>query len=531
MSVPIVHKTLLSAEDLAVFAQDGYVHLRGAVPSSFTDRVLRAVNAELGNGLTHDDAAALKVNAKSFGSEALLDSVAMRSLFLETGLWSQACALFGVHGAALPPYYAQVALRFPHAEGVPLDVKPWHVDNVTTEMVRPFGLLIGVYLTASPAADCGNLTLWPRGHHALQRLFREQGPRAIRRSLTGRIMTPETPLGEPLQLLTGVGDVVFAHPLLPHRAAPNTSPHVRVAVYFRVYHAALPYDHGAACALRTMPLQNLWALGWSGLRPTLEAGALASGEEPPLCDVDPYEHCDCGAPAIPPLEPLRLVAADGSGKAVGGAAVSGGCGGDGAAPSLSDASLFWVRTSFCAGGWLNWQHVRQFIAAEVPPGAAAVLDVGCASGLLLRSLRDWSGVPFAPFGIDVHWVVRLAPRLFVPDAGGAFARCSMEDFLRDGGVQLGAPREYDMVFWNVWDPYELGGEGFAAVRALAALTAPQGKLVLGLYADTARNEKRVADLRAAIGAAQPPLHVTVRVVERPPLPHRLVVLERALNRI
>jgi SAM-dependent methyltransferase len=195
---------------------------------------------------------------------------------------------------------------------------------------------------------------------------------------------------------------------------------------------------------------------------------------------------------------------------------------------LSDDALFWVRSSFCGGDFSNWERVRRFIALEVPSWARAVLDVGCASGLLLRSLRDWSGVPFAPFGFDVHWVVGLAPHLFAPDcAGGAFARCSMEAFLASGGAQLGAPQQrYDLIFWNVWCAYDLDAAGCAAVQALLGLLAPRGKLVLGLCAsDAARNLARIHDLQGALGAQASPLGASLRVVENKGIPHCLVVLQ------
>jgi ectoine hydroxylase-related dioxygenase (phytanoyl-CoA dioxygenase family) len=87
--------------------------------------------------------------------------------------------------------------------------------------------------------------------------FREHGTRAIVDGF------PALPMPEPLQLTGRAGDVVLAHYALAHAAAPNLGPHVRYAVFFRLYHA----DHDQA---GTRPLTQLWTL-WEGLRDVVPA--------------------------------------------------------------------------------------------------------------------------------------------------------------------------------------------------------------------------------------------------------------------
>lgn len=51
---------------------------------------------------------------------------------------------------------------------------------------------------------------------------------------------PEVALPEPVPVSGRAGDVVLCHYQLAHAAGPNTSPHIRYAVYFRLEHV----DHG-----------------------------------------------------------------------------------------------------------------------------------------------------------------------------------------------------------------------------------------------------------------------------------------------
>jgi len=68
----------------------------------------------------------------------------------------------------------------------------------------------------------------PGSHLLYEEYFRAHGPETL---LTGM---PPVRLPDPLQLTARAGDVFLAHYLLAHTAAPNFSPHVRYAVYFRI---------------------------------------------------------------------------------------------------------------------------------------------------------------------------------------------------------------------------------------------------------------------------------------------------------
>src|ERR1041384_6788659 len=86
-------------------------------------------------------------------------------------------------------------------------------------------------------------------HITYESYFRERG----RRAMSEPLPTPE--VGEPVQLMCGVGDVVLAHYQLGHAAAVNVTDRDRIAVYFRIWLRRMESD-------RWHYLTNIWE-GWN----------------------------------------------------------------------------------------------------------------------------------------------------------------------------------------------------------------------------------------------------------------------------
>lgn len=451
---------------------EGYFVLDKYVERNKTDALLRDINAELGRGMPPEDAAAMRVNAKSFGSSELLEGAKMRSLLFDTGIFNVAARIYGITNVSLPSYYAQVALRFPQSDDN-RHYLPWHIDNVSSEIVRPFGLLIGVFLNELSAEDSGNLTVYPGGHKQLQSSFRTNGTSAIRRLKTGRIVTAsDIELVSPKQLCVSIGDVIFAHPMLPHRAAPNLSPNIRVAIYFRIYNQNLSYDHPSTCILRELGLKNIWALGWTGMKGILE--------ESDVCDIDPFQNCNCGSQDMPLLPLLSdnctdialSHSADGSPK-----------------HSFIERWECWVRTSFCSGSFGFWERSRRFIVDEIPE-AGKILDIGCANGFLLYCLKHWSQSNFEPYGIDPHWCVKFAGLLFPEQKRNNFVQMSLSDYLLEA-ASIHAGIAFDMIYWNVWDNQLIDIDFLQQIVKIMRKLSKEGKLVLGFYGSESRNQERM----------------------------------------
>ena len=144
---------------------------------------------------------------------------------------------------------------------------PWHLDNVQAGGIKGFSLIVGVFLNDTPKPDSGNFTVFPGAHIVLEKHFRKVGCSTnLYRHKYGKIILPDVDIGEQRQILAKAGDIVICHYQLPHRAAPNISSHIRMAVFFWIYHKHLLFEHPVDCNIRYFAMTNLWAKGWAGMK-------------------------------------------------------------------------------------------------------------------------------------------------------------------------------------------------------------------------------------------------------------------------
>ena len=148
----------------------------------------------------------------------------------------------------------QIAIRRAHNVPEPIPPMP-HLDGFASETndldkgkIYNHTVLVGVFLTPVRSEFAGNFTVWPGSHYVYENYFRERGSGAMREP------APALEIGQPLQLLCDVGDVVLAHYQLGHSAAVNTADIDRIAIYFRVWLRSMESD-------RWHYLTNIWD-GW-----------------------------------------------------------------------------------------------------------------------------------------------------------------------------------------------------------------------------------------------------------------------------
>ena len=208
----------------------GFVVLPDILPHERRDAALRAINASLGRGLAPADIP--RFRAQSFAPELQRSGVVL-DLFRGTAAAGAAAALVGREGLEAVTT-GQIALSFPAEQDPPGRPHP-HLDGMYTPdngvpagSVLSFTMLAGMVLSDVETPSSGNLVVWPGSHRVLERYFRERGPKSL---LSGM---PDVDLGRPEPVLARAGDVVLCHYQLAHAAGPNTSPHVRYAVYFRL---------------------------------------------------------------------------------------------------------------------------------------------------------------------------------------------------------------------------------------------------------------------------------------------------------
>ena len=243
------------------FYEHGYVRLPGAVPQEQVRTALRNINASLGdNGI---DPERLPIFRSQTYCPELRDSPAITGLITETPAWEIAESMIG-RGKIRPVTAGQIALRFPSMQ--PAATARPHLDGmyspnngVPEGKIMNFTALAGVLLSDLPGPDAGNLVVWPGTHRIYEQYFREHGPQSL---LNG--MPPVT-LPEPVQITGTAGDVVLCHYQLAHGIAGNASPHIRYAIYFRLFHV----EHDA---LRWECMTDIWR-EWEGMQGV--AGAYA----------------------------------------------------------------------------------------------------------------------------------------------------------------------------------------------------------------------------------------------------------------
>jgi hypothetical protein len=252
--------TLTPAEERAL-VDEGYLLAPGLVPRDRVHAALKAINHSLGEqGLAKD--ALWTLRAQTFCPE-LVSAPPIVDLYGATGVKDLAEAAIGV-GKVRAPTTGQIALRFPQTIEAPrapfphIDGMPGPLNGVTPNTIYHFTALAAVFLSDVELPFWGNFTVWPGTHRALARRFAERG--------TGELLTgfPPIEMPPPRQLTVRAGDALLAHYLLAHGAAANVGPHVRYAVFFRLFHR----DHDRDS---TLPMTAAWH-EWEGLTQAARAG-------------------------------------------------------------------------------------------------------------------------------------------------------------------------------------------------------------------------------------------------------------------
>jgi hypothetical protein len=235
---------------------NGYTLLPGLVPPARVAAALRVINASLGEG---SDPAQLDTLRSQSWCPELTDHPAILDLLTGTAAWALAESAIGA-GQLESVNHGQIAVRFP-VTTEPGEVRP-HLDGmytphngVTKGEIANFTALVGVYLSDVPTDNAGNFTVWPGSHRRYAEYFGREGAESLLRGM------PPVDIGDPVQTTPRAGDVVLSHYQIGHGVAPNVSPHIRYAIYFRltrVGHSAVKFD----------VMSDLWR-EWDGLRELL----------------------------------------------------------------------------------------------------------------------------------------------------------------------------------------------------------------------------------------------------------------------
>ena len=136
-------------------------------------------------------------------------------------------------------------------------------NGVPAGTIYHFTALAAAFLSDVDDAFAGNFTVWPGSHRALAAHFaRGAGDSGLASLADPGTSFPPMPLAASRQLTVKAGDALLAHYLLVHGVAANLGPHVRYAVFFRLFH----HGHDPA-STSASALGDLWR-EWDGVRAT-----------------------------------------------------------------------------------------------------------------------------------------------------------------------------------------------------------------------------------------------------------------------
>ena len=227
----------------------GYAHFAGLTPEPLVTSALKAIELDLSSN--YDPERQKEYDSRSYCPD-LRDTPPIMNLLAESPVLKVLDEALGLDNIDWDK--GQIAIRRAHNVREATPPVP-HIDGFASGMngldagkIYNHTVTVGVFLTPTTSQFAGNFTVWPGSHNVYEGCFQERGPRAMSEAMP----TPE--IGEPLQLMCGVGDVVLAHYQLGHNAAVNISDVDRIAIFFRVWLHAVELD-------RWHYLTNIWA-GW-----------------------------------------------------------------------------------------------------------------------------------------------------------------------------------------------------------------------------------------------------------------------------
>lgn len=220
------------------FLRDGFCHF----PRLVGDELVAAARTSIDGDLRdrYDPARRVEYDNQSFCPE-LLGTAPIQDLARCAAIQKRLGELIETDEVVCDN--GQIAIRRAHNSEITSAPVP-HIDGIPTanngmsgDELRPFTLLLGIFLSEVRTPFAGNFTVWPGSHGLLERYFNRRGRRALREGM------PTVSLGPPKQLLCKPGDAVLCHYSLAHAAAVNTSDFDRYAVFFRLTHRALTPEH------------------------------------------------------------------------------------------------------------------------------------------------------------------------------------------------------------------------------------------------------------------------------------------------
>ena len=218
------------------FMTDGYCILSQVIPSNLTLEAIKSINYALSQAIVENKYpnGYMNTTMRPTGNKKLFQVTVPEIMNLLVPLLPYCNNLLGKDSFTVPTE-AQLALRFPMQGQPPTtnileDMTEWHVDDIFDAPLPPFSLLVGIPLNDWKEPWSGNFTLYSGSHHTLNHIILDN----YQSFVDNYKFLKHPKLPNPIQIIVNVNDAFFVHPLVAHQAAPNYSPNIRYAIFFRL---------------------------------------------------------------------------------------------------------------------------------------------------------------------------------------------------------------------------------------------------------------------------------------------------------
>jgi hypothetical protein len=230
----------LTQEQKVAFYEDGYVTLEGVIPQAMINAARQAINHEIGKGVRNGFP---DINTTSVIADLFNETPAFS--LVESALGKGNLQRLGA-GTVQLNYTAPVGTQRKEPElataGPPLRTGG-HLDGIAqardflrgtiseSAYHRNFTAFAVMYLNDVPEPYSGNFTIWPKSHHVMEAVLKEQGHEVLLKYM------PDVDVPEgPVQITGKPGDLILGHHALIHTAAQNISANIRYALICRPRH-------------------------------------------------------------------------------------------------------------------------------------------------------------------------------------------------------------------------------------------------------------------------------------------------------
>jgi 2-polyprenyl-3-methyl-5-hydroxy-6-metoxy-1,4-benzoquinol methylase len=140
----------------------------------------------------------------------------------------------------------------------------------------------------------------------------------------------------------------------------------------------------------------------------------------------------------------------------------------------------------------DWEQARSLVADAISR-SGTFLDVGCASGLLMESVRTWCevrGLEVQPFGLEIATQLAALARKRLPHWADRVFEGNAADWL--------PPRRFDIVrTGHDYVPRARRRDLFT--HLLSAVVEPNGRLLIGPYTEERDETRFEASLEETVG--------------------------------